>query len=113
MFMSVRVRMFMAMIVVLMIVMIVVMGMALAMSFDVREFINIALSIECDVNFKCVNAAFENRRGFEMPAFDRQRFQLFAQLVDRRAAIEQRAQQHIAGDAGKTIEVSNHDFLFN
>ncbi len=71
------------------------------------QFLFIRHAVQRNRDAHRVDAVFENRLRLNLPAIDRQRCQTFAQSFNRHTAIYQRAQRHIAGNAGKTIEISN------
>ena len=72
-----------------------------------RQFFGVAEAALRDGDFDAVNAAPRNVVGANVPIFDGQRGQIGFEFVERRAAIEQRGQSHIARDAAKAIEICN------
>ncbi len=106
--MNVIVFMFMRMFVAMF--MLVFVCVIVAVFVCVRQFVGVAEAVFGDGDFDAVNAATRDIIGADVPVFDGQRSQIGAEFIERRAAIEQSGQSHIARDAAETIEIRNFHF---
>ena len=57
-----------------------------------------------DVDLGGGDAAAQHRLGVERPAADRQPLEQLADLVEVGAGVDERAERHVAGDAGEAVE---------
>ncbi len=101
---------------VLMSVMVVVMVMLMRMRMRLMtcrlppgacrlELLRVGHTVQRNLHIHRMDAGDQRWLCFDVPAIDRQRGQTFAQFLEGHAAIEQRTEGHITGDAGKTIEI--------
>src|SRR5260370_18533140 len=78
-------------------------GFALTPVFFARQ---IFFAVDDHINFRRTDAAAIYTRDLE-PRSDVERSDGFLQQPERASGVQQRAQKHVAADAGKTIEVGN------
>jgi hypothetical protein len=82
-----------------------IMMMAVAMAVFVVKVMR-----EVDIKLHAVNRGLLLARNVQMIAVQFEFFQLAFQLVRVHAEVEQRGDEHVAGDAAENIEVKNFHF---
>ncbi len=87
-----------------------VMVMRMRMGVMMLQLFGVSNTMQRDVDIHGMNAGNQSWFGVNLPTFDRQGRQAFAQNIEWHAAIEQSAQCHVAGNARKAIKIKNHNF---
>ncbi len=77
------------------------------MRMSMNQFVVVAQAVLGDGDFDAVNARPRNIFGADVPALDIERSQISFHFIERRAAVEQGGQSHIARNAAEAIEIRN------
>ncbi len=60
-----------------------------------------------DLELRCGHARTQNAIGVDVRVAEREAAERPAQIVERQSGVEQRAERHVAGDAGEAVEVQD------